>query len=179
MSHGRRRVALVVMPNSCKPTAEDGPLVFTCKRVWSYVSGVLGLAVGAGCLWLVTRFHSEENAWIPWAIGGFFTLIGLFELLSRARIVFDPATKKWSDRWGVFCFEFHTEGTFSQLEKIRIEKSEWRHGFATYYVWVLGKPSVRILVDSTLDAKKAARLSEHLSAVLELPSAKITDQGAA
>jgi LmbE family N-acetylglucosaminyl deacetylase len=93
--------------------------------------------------------------------------------------MFDPAAKKWSDRWGVFCFEFHTEGTFSQLEKIRIEKSERRHGFATYYVWVLGKPNVRILVDSTLDAKKAAMRAERLSTVLELPSAKITVQSAA
>jgi hypothetical protein len=43
----------------------------------------------------------------------------------------------------------------------------------------LGKPNVRILVDSTLDAKKAAMRAERLSTVLELPSAKITVQSAA
>jgi len=139
---------------------------------------MLELGVGAGCLWLVTHFHAGENAWVPWVIGGFFILIGLFELLSRSRIVFDPATKQWADKWGIFIFEFQTAGAFDQLERVQIEKSERRHGFATYYVWVLGKPGIRILVDSTLDPKKANRLSEHLSAVLNLPSANLDDHGA-
>ena len=147
-------------------------LVFTTKGIWSWVSGLAGLAIGAGVIWLALQRPGEENAWVPWVVGVLFGTVGLFELLSRSRVVFDPSTGRWSDRWGILIFEFKTEGTFDQLQRVWIEASERKHGQFTYYVWVLGDPDVRILADLTMVASEADEIARRLREMLDLDKEK-------
>jgi hypothetical protein len=148
--------------------AGDEALVFTTKGCWSWVSGIGAVAIGAGVIWFALQRPGEENAWVPWVVGLAFAAVGLFELLSRSRVIFDPTTRRWSDRWGALFFEFKTEGTFEQLRRVRVEASERRHGQFSYYVWVHGDPDVRILADLTMIPSEADETARRLREMLDL-----------
>lgn len=149
--------------------AGGAPLVFTTRGAWVYAGGAVGLLLGGGACWLALARPGGENAWVPWVVGVFFSGLGLFTLLSRSRVVFDPASRRWRDSWGILFLEFSDEGSFDRLEKIRIEESEGTRGSITRYVSVVGSPNVELIVDIAEDDREADRIAEELRAVLELP----------
>jgi len=157
---------------SDKPASVQ-PLVFTQKGIGSYIAGALALLFGAGVFWLAMLRPGEANSWVPWVVGAMFASLGLFTLLSRTRVIFDPVSATWADRWGILFFEFSNQGSFEQLEKIRIEESEGRYGSVTPYIWVLGRPGVKIMVDIANDSAEATRIAEQLQALLNLPVERV------
>lgn len=153
--------------------APKSRLVFASKAIVSCITGSLALLFGLGCFYAATLRPGEPNGWVPWVVGAMFTGLGLFTLLSRTRVVFDITTRRWLDSWGILWFEFSQRGSFDQLEKIRIEESSGSRGSVTHYVWVLGRPKVRIIVEVARDSAAASRIADELSSALDLPVERI------
>ncbi|GAB4364737.1 MAG: hypothetical protein Kow0060_21910 [Methylohalobius crimeensis] len=144
-------------------------LKFDTKGAWTYFGGIGALVFGCLTLWLVVYRPGEENGWVPWVVGTFFTGLGLFTLMSRSRVVFDPVSRRWRDSFGFLCFEFSDAGSFSQLNKIQIEESEGTHGVITRYIYVIGRPKIQLMIDIANDSEEAHHIAKQLQSVLDLP----------
>lgn len=144
-------------------------LEFSTKNSWSYLGGAGAVLFGAGAIWLAVSYPKGENAWVPWVVGVFFGTLGIFTLLSRTKVVFDSASRRWTDSFGFLFFKFTDTGSFDQLEKIYIEESEGTRGVITHYIYVKGRPDVQVMVDIAIDDEEARRIAEELQSVLDLP----------
>lgn len=148
---------------------EQAILKFETRGAWTYAGGMGALSLGLVALWLGAYRPGQENGWVPWVVGAFFTGLGMFTLLGRSRVVFDPVSRRWRESFGLLFFEFSHEGSFSQLEKIRIEESEGTRGSITRYVHVIGRPKIDLIVDIAVDSDDADRIVKQLQSVLDLP----------
>lgn len=150
-------------------SADASPLVLTNRGVRSWIQGLVALIVGIGLLGVAQSTGDGGDAWVVWVLGGGATILGVFTLFVRSRVVFDPSTRTWTDAWNFLVFRRADRGRFDDLTTIRVERSQRRHGFGTSYVWVLADDGTRILADSALDPEKAWRTARRLQSVLSLP----------
>lgn len=152
------------------------------------------LLFGVGAFWLATAHPGEENGWVPWMVGSMFSSGGLYALLGRRRVVFDPVSRRWSERWGIPFLEFSDSGSFDQVRKIRLEqsresdwvdsdeamseaeqkKAEFLNHSGVFYIWVIGRSGMKVLAESTYYPEKAEAVIRQLQEMLDVPVEKVT-----
>ena len=155
------------MPEAEELRSSDGRLVYTDKGWKSVLAGLFVLAFGVLCFWFARLRPGEENGWVPWVVGTFFSAVGLFTLFGRAKTVFDGRTRTWRDSWGFLFLNFSKRGAFSELDRIVVEESV-SDAFTRYYVWAKGGRGIRLLPDIAHSKAEAERVAGELRTLLAL-----------